>query len=361
MYIEGNQKDGKMAAETKILERAEMYLRKLSCGVNPLTEENLPENDTCRQERISKCFLYVADYLKLQVCPKPKVANAAKVDKAPKPVSPKRRREVASEELVLSGETLAKFEYSEEPLSLSGIVRRVNALLPEGSAMMPLMYADVAEVLTQEGYLQKQEGAAGKETNLPTPQGEEKGFVRAEADIRGHFSIFTKCNMDAQKFVIENIQKAVTQANARLAKRNAERAARETSGVAGSAEGLSGVAPRPGKEKFHLTEEQIGSFAVDESPLPVSEIARRLNALIPAGANIEQLYFKKIRDWFVAQGMLEERKSVVGKVSFSPTEQGLAAGILVDKRIGKNGEEYEAVLYNAAAQKLVLDHVNELA
>ena len=339
-----------MAAENKILERAEMYLRKLSCGVNPLTEETLPEGDTCRQERISKCLLYVADYLQQIVCPKPKAAKAEKQEK------PKRKREFPNQELALSEEAIAKFEFSEEPLSLSAIVRRVNALIPEGSGMIPLMYADVAEVLTQEGYLQKQEGAAGKETNLPTPQGEEKGFSRVEEDIRGHFSIFTKCNTDAQKFVIENIQKAVAQANARLARRNAERAARESSGSANATD-ASGNAVRPGKEKFHLTEEQIGSFAVDESPLPVSEIARRLNALLPEGSNIEQLYFKKIRDWFVAQ----ERKSVVGKVSFSPTEQGIAAGILVDKRIGKNGEEYEAVLYNAAAQKLVLDHVNELA
>lgn len=343
-----------MAAENKILERAEMYLRKLSCGVNPLTEETLPEGDTCRQERISKCLLYVADYLQQIVCPKPKVAKAEKQEK------PKRKREFPNQELALSEEAIAKFEFSEEPLSLSAIVRRVNALIPEGSGMIPLMYADVAEVLTQEGYLQKQEGAAGKETNLPTPQGEEKGFSRVEEDIRGHFSIFTKCNTEAQKFVIENIQKAVAQANARLARRNAERAAREASGSANAAD-ASGTAARVGKEKFHLTEAQIGSFAVDESPLPVSEIARRLNALLPEGSNIEQLYFKKIRDWFVAQGMLEERKSVVGKVSFSPTEQGIAAGILVDKRIGKNGEEYEAVLYNAAAQKLVLDHVNELA
>jgi len=343
-----------MAAENKILERAEMYLRKLSCGVNPLTEETLPEGDTCRQERISKCLLYVADYLQQIVCPKPKVAKVEKQEK------PKRKREFPNQELALSEEAIAKFEFSEEPLSLSAIVRRVNALIPEGSGMIPLMYADVAEVLTQEGYLQKQEGAAGKETNLPTPQGEEKGFSRVEEDIRGHFSIFTKCNTNAQKFVIENIQKAVAQANARLARRNAERAARESSGSANAAD-ASGNATRVGKEKFHLTEAQIGNFAVDESPLPVSEIARRLNALLPEGSNIEQLYFKKIRDWFVAQGMLEERRSVVGKVSFSPTEQGIAAGILVDKRIGKNGEEYEAVLYNAAAQKLVLDHVNELA
>ena len=58
-----------MPAEIKILERAEMYLRKLSEGVNPLTEEALPETDVCKQERISKCLTYVADYLKQKVMP----------------------------------------------------------------------------------------------------------------------------------------------------------------------------------------------------------------------------------------------------------------------------------------------------
>ena len=40
-----------------------MYLRKLSNGVNPLNDETLGEGDVCKQERISKCLLYVADYL----------------------------------------------------------------------------------------------------------------------------------------------------------------------------------------------------------------------------------------------------------------------------------------------------------
>ena len=45
-----------MASENAIIERAETYLRKLSCGVNPLTDEILPEGDCCRQERIYKNF-----------------------------------------------------------------------------------------------------------------------------------------------------------------------------------------------------------------------------------------------------------------------------------------------------------------
>lgn len=334
-----------MIAESKILERAEMMLRMLSNGVNPLTEEALAENDTCRQERISKCLLYVADYLQKKVCPKPAV------EKKQKAAPPRREREMPSNELVLTDEILSKFEISEEPQSLSSIVRKINALIPREKAMIPLVYADIAEVLTQEGILQKQEGAHGKESNLPTPRGEELGFARTEADIRGHFSVFTKCNSTAQRFVLDNIQKVVEQANARLARMRARK----------EADMLEMPVPTPGKEKFHLTAEQVAAYQFEESPIPVSEIARRLNSLLPAGGNVEQLYFKKIRDWFVARGQLEEHRSVTGKISFTPTEAGFAAGIVVDKRIGKNGEEYEAVLYSVQAQKLVLEHVNELA
>ena len=338
-----------MPAEVKILERAEMYLRKLSCGVKPLTEEPLPETDACKQERIGKCLSYVADFLKKQIAPKqPQQAKPAKQPK------PRKVVELPSKELVFAPETVAKIEVSEEPVSVSGMLRRINALIPADSGMIPLAYADIAEVLSQEGVFQKQsvEGVRGmKDANLPTLHGEELGFTRVEADIRGHHTVYTKCNAAAQKFIVENIQKYVEQANARLAKRNAE----------GPAQGADApVGNRAGREKFHLTDEQLANYPAESAPVPVSEIARRLNDLLPENSNIERIYFKKIRDWFVAQGMLEERKNVLGKVNFLPTESGLAAGVMSDKRIGKNGEEYEAVLYNADAQKLVLAHVNEL-
>jgi hypothetical protein len=213
--------------------------------------------------------------------------------------------------------------------------------------MMPLVYADVAEVLSREGILLKEEGDKGKDLNLPTPRGEELGFAKVEADIRGHHSIYTKCNADAQKFILDNIDKCVAQANERLARRKTRAELGETG--------------RSGKEKFHVTEEQLKNYPTDESPVPVSEIARRLNDLLPQDSNVEKIYFKAIRDWFVAQNMLEEKKTALGKIYFEPTETGAQNGIVTESRVGKNGENYDAVLYNGAAQKLVLQHVNELA
>lgn len=336
-----------MPAEIKILERAEMYLRKLSCGVNPLTEEPLPDSDACRQERISKCLTYVADYLKQKVMP---VMERRERPVAPKPqkiLKPRQVREQAVKELVLTPEMLSKFEVSAEPVSVSGVVRRLNLLIPHDSGMMPLVYADVAEVLSREGILLKQENDKGKDLNLPTPHGEELGFAKVEADIRGHHSVYTKCNVDAQKFILDNIEKCVAQANERLAKRK-ERAELGETG-------------RSGKEKFHVTEDQIKNYPTDETPVPVSEIARRLNDLLPQNSNVEKIYFKTIRDWFVSQNYLEEKKTALGKIFFEPTESGMQNGIVTESRVGKNGENYDAVLYNGVAQKLVLQHVNELA
>ncbi|WP_254842185.1 hypothetical protein [Fibrobacter sp. UWB11] len=324
-----------------------MYLRKLSCGVNPLTEESLPEGDACRQDRISKCLTYVADYLKQKVMPVMERQEKAKAPKPPKILKPRMVRDAADKELVFTPEMLSKFEVSEEPVSVSGIVRRLNFLIPQESGMMPLVYADVAEVLSKEGILLKQEGDKGKDLNLPTPHGEELGFAKVEADIRGHHSIYTKCNVDAQKFILNNIDKCVAQANERLAKR------RESAEL--------GETGRVGKEKFHVTDEQIKNYPADEAPVPVSEIARRLNDLLPQDSNVEKIYFKTIRDWFVSQNYLEEKKNALGKIFFVPTETGSQNGIVTESRVGKNGENYDAVLYNGVAQKLVLDHVNELA
>lgn len=340
-----------MPVESRILERAEQYMRKLSLGVNPLNEEALPDSDICKQERISKCLAYVADYLQQRLAPKaPQQAVKKNLKREPRPA-----RKFATAELNLSPEMLSKYEMTEEPVSLSGFVRRLNALLPEGSGMIPLIYSDVAEILTREGVLLKEPGEKGKDMNLPSPHGEEMGFMRAEADIHGHHSVFTKCNAAAQKFILEKIQDCVALANERFAKYQAQDAARENAGEAAGDKGS-----RSTKERFHLTDAELAKYPADDAPVPVSEIARRLNDLLAPDANIEKLYFKSVLDWFVAQGLLESKTDAVGKTFFYPTEAGLAAGIVTEQRIGKNGKNFDAVLYGPAAQKLVLEHVNEL-
>lgn len=349
-----------MPVESKILERAEMYLRKLSCGVNPLTDEELPETDACRQERISKCLSYVADVIQKDLS-----ARAASVSLSPKKKekTPRMVRMQAVNKLVLDKSVLDGFEISEVPVSLSGVIRKINLFIPENSGMMPLAYADVAEVLSQEGVLSKQGTGEGKESNLPTPLGESLGFVRSEADIRGRHAVYTKCLPNAQKYVVDNIQKSIELANLRLEKQleGRKQGAPSHAPRRDDVQGVSTQSARNVRQKFSLSESNLAKYPEDETPVPVTEVARRLNDLIEPGVNMEKIYFKTIRDWFVAQGMLQESRNAVGKIAFVPTEQGLASGILTESRMGKNGEVYDAVLYGSSAQKLVLEHLDEMA
>jgi len=326
-----------MASENAIIERAEMYLRKLSCGINPLTDEILPEGDSCKQDRISKCLAYVASLLQQQlnhdqVAPMPtEQPRSAKRVKAP------------MQELSIDTESLKRYRFFDYPVSISRVVRNINELLPTDVNMNHLLYADVANFLVQEGILSRQVAEDGKEANLPTAMGESYGFEKGESDLRGHHNIYTQCWQQAQQFILDNIQKCVVIANERFANRKATQGEWTEKPV------------RKSKQKFHLTAEEIKNYPVDDTPVPVSEIARRLNSLI--SPDMERIYYKVIRDWYVAEGYLELKTSPEGRVAFLPTEKGSLAGLMVESRTGKLGELYDVVMYDSKAQQLYLSNL----
>lgn len=329
-----------MASENAIIERAEMYLRKLSCGVNPLTDEILPEGDSCRQERICKCLAYVASLLQQRL----NHDEVAPVQELPrKQQVPRAQKQMPSlKELAIDSEMLSHYRFFDYPVSISRVVRNVNELLPRG--MNTLAYADVANFLVQEGILSRQETENGKEANLPTALGESYGFEKGESELRGHHNIYTQCWQRAQQFILDNIQKCVAIANERIART-----------------GDAPVKERPArreKQKFHLDGEQLAKYPADETAVPVSEIARRLNALLEPEGDFAKIYYKTIRDWYVSEGYLEFRNNGDGKPAFLPTEKGSVAGLLVESRTAYNGEIYDVVMYDQPAQRLFLDYLS---
>ena len=331
-----------MASENAIIERAEMYLRKLSCGINPLTDEILPEGDSCKQERISKCLAYVASLLQQQL----NHDQVAPMPTAEKPRVAKKNAKPAMQDLAIDAETLKGYRFFDYPVSISRVVRNVNELLPKN--MNHLLYADVANFLVQEGILERQSTESGTDANLPTAKGESYGFEKGESDLRGHHNIYTQCWQQAQQFILDNIQKCVAIANERFAKRKANQAQ--------DFQDDQEYAPkRVQREKFHLTAEQLADYPAEDTPVPVSEIARRLNTLV--GENMERIYYKVIRDWYVEQGYLEFKTSPEGRSAFLPTEKGSMSGLFVESRTGKDGELYDVVMYDRKAQRLYLDHL----
>ena len=122
--------------------------------------------------------------------------------------------------------------------------------------------------------------------------------------------------------------------------------------------GYVGTKPKVVKEEFALPEGALASFRFSDRPIPVSEIAARLNAL-KQQENMKDLTAAKIADWLVTAGFLAVRSDQKGKNRKYPTEQGAALGLSLEHRTGQYGD-YDVVLYNIAAQRFVVDNLDAI-
>lgn len=110
------------------------------------------------------------------------------------------------------------------------------------------------------------------------------------------------------------------------------------------------------KQEFALTEEQRGRIQISERPLPVSEIANRLNELVDAETT-KKTSAAAINNWLVKLQMLQVVTQSDGKVRKLPTEQGRELGIFTDERTGMYGT-YVTVLFSPSAQQFVYDNID---
>ena len=121
-----------------------------------------------------------------------------------------------------------------------------------------------------------------------------------------------------------------------------------------------GVTPqkKPKKEAFALTAEQRNAFDFSATPIPVSELAKRINSLTQ-NENMANLGYTIIRDWLMSIGMLEDALDGEGKHVKRPTVQGENIGITLDARTGNNGT-YFVVVYNPTAQHFIMDNLDAI-
>lgn len=121
-----------------------------------------------------------------------------------------------------------------------------------------------------------------------------------------------------------------------------------------------GVTPqkKPKKEAFALTAEQRAAFEFSTTPIPISELSKRINALTD-NENMATLGYTVIRDWLMSLGMLEDALDGDGKKTKRPTAQGESIGITLDARTGSNGT-YFVVAYNVAAQHFIMDNLDAI-
>lgn len=114
------------------------------------------------------------------------------------------------------------------------------------------------------------------------------------------------------------------------------------------------------KLPFMLPVERRSAFDFSDLPIPASEIAKRVNALLDDPESMVKLTYAHIRSWLGEIGALEEVTSAEGKSRWVPTAQGGELGITVVLREGRNGP-YQAVVYSREAQQFILDNLDGVA
>lgn len=175
--------------ELEKVQRAKMYMDKLANGIDPISDDELPEDSALNNVRLSRCFFYVSDILR-QV-----IENGGSV----KPVKRPKRNDFK-----LSAEAIKAFSFSKQPLRISDFVSKINDLI-DADHMKKMTTTVITGWLLDKGFLELQEYPAGKKTRQPTKQGE---YIGLSTEIRsGQYGEYRAVlySEDAQRFVIDNL------------------------------------------------------------------------------------------------------------------------------------------------------------
>lgn len=178
--------------DLEVMQRAKMYVDKLANGTNPLDDTALSENDIVNNVRISRCLFYVSDVLR-QV-----IENGGTVNKKKTP----------KEDFSISFEDIQKFSFSDTPIPISEIAKRINELT-ENENMKKLTYKHLTEWLVSIEMLYVETKPDGKTTKRPTDGGGKLGITtEIRHGMQGDYTVVLY-NLSAQHFIIDNIEAVI--------------------------------------------------------------------------------------------------------------------------------------------------------
>lgn len=122
--------------------------------------------------------------------------------------------------------------------------------------------------------------------------------------------------------------------------------------------GFPEAAKKGKKQPFIITEEQRKRFEFSETPISVSEIARRFNAAVNTEGAV-QMRYSGITFWLIESGLLSVDSREDGREVKLPTAAGMELGISQEVRSGANGS-YTVVVYNENAQRYIVDNIDAI-
>ena len=144
--------------ELETMKRAKLYLDKLAQGLDPITDQEFPEDSTLNNVRLARCFFYVSDVLG-QV-----IANGGVVGQVNK-----------TQDFAITPEQLAMVQICDHSVRVTeftdALYRAVN-----NPGMKKLSATKITDWLISRGLMSKETGADGKPHRVPTERGLQLGM-----------------------------------------------------------------------------------------------------------------------------------------------------------------------------------------
>ena len=173
--------------ELEMIQRAKMYMEKLAQGIDPISDQEIPEDSVLNNVRLARCFFYVSGVLD-QV-----IANGGNVKKTPK------------KNFYVTEEELRRLNPSPEPIRITQFVELVMNAINDPDRKK-LKTATITDWLIEKGFLSKQADTDGKSKRLPTAMGEQIGLaVKLREGQYGTYQA-VYYSEEAQRFLLDHLQ-----------------------------------------------------------------------------------------------------------------------------------------------------------
>ena len=175
--------------EKERYEAAKRCIDSLANGLDPYTKEPLPRDSVLNDVNVVRVLFIASDALRRVI--------EGDIEKAKK---------VKKSDFAINDEQLANFAYSDKPIPITEIVKRLSDLTDIENMAKP-KYKTIRDWLEQKGFLEIETDDEGKNKWLPTDEGMEMGITfESRVSAYGKPYKVTLYNNDAQHFIIDNLQ-----------------------------------------------------------------------------------------------------------------------------------------------------------
>ena len=180
--------------DLETMKYAKLYLEKLANGINPLTNELVPDSECINQVRISRCLLYSANIIGKVIDNNGMVGYQKKTKKEP---------------FAITKEQLSNYVFDDTPILVSEIANKIN-MLADLTNNSKLKISSITTFLLNKNLLTERISTNDRKYKVPTDQGELLGITREQRSREDGNTYFVNVfNKGAQSFILEHIDEII--------------------------------------------------------------------------------------------------------------------------------------------------------